>query len=225
MLPDGADAVIDRRAWTVPPIFQWLQRTGDVPDDDMLRTFNMGIGLIVVCAPETRARADRRRWPRRASRGARAHWTIEDGGRGVQLPVTASVAGTASAGDWRPDLGPRQQPAGAHRRHRATASSTRGSRSSSRTGRTPAGWIARARPASRRWCSIIARSPTRDDYDAAPGAGTARAPRLAGLSRRLHAPDRRAAARRVPERILNMHPSLLPAFPGVDAQRRRSSTA
>jgi phosphoribosylformylglycinamidine cyclo-ligase len=31
-------------------IFQWLQRTGDVADEDMLRTFNMGIGLIIACA-------------------------------------------------------------------------------------------------------------------------------------------------------------------------------
>jgi phosphoribosylformylglycinamidine cyclo-ligase len=49
ILPEGTSAVIDRSAWEVPPIFQWLQRTGDVPDDDMLRTFNMGIGLIVAC--------------------------------------------------------------------------------------------------------------------------------------------------------------------------------
>ena len=34
----------------MPPIFEWLQRTGDVPDADMLRTFNMGIGLIIVCS-------------------------------------------------------------------------------------------------------------------------------------------------------------------------------
>lgn len=49
ILPDGTSAIIDRSAWKVPPIFQWLQRTGGVPDDDMLRTFNMGIGLIVAC--------------------------------------------------------------------------------------------------------------------------------------------------------------------------------
>jgi phosphoribosylformylglycinamidine cyclo-ligase len=50
ILPEGTAAVIDRSAWQVPPIFQWLQRSGSVSDDDMLRTFNMGIGLIVVCA-------------------------------------------------------------------------------------------------------------------------------------------------------------------------------
>jgi phosphoribosylformylglycinamidine cyclo-ligase len=50
IFPAGTAAVIDRQAWQVPAIFRWLQETGDVPDGDMLRTFNMGIGLIVVCA-------------------------------------------------------------------------------------------------------------------------------------------------------------------------------
>jgi phosphoribosylformylglycinamidine cyclo-ligase len=50
ILPQGMQARIDRGAWTVPAIFQWLQRTGEVPDEDMVRTFNMGIGLIVACA-------------------------------------------------------------------------------------------------------------------------------------------------------------------------------
>ena len=56
ILPDDTSAAIDRSAWKVPPVFQWLQRTGGVPDADMLRTFNMGIGLIVACA----ARDERR---------------------------------------------------------------------------------------------------------------------------------------------------------------------
>jgi phosphoribosylformylglycinamidine cyclo-ligase len=50
ILPPGTGAVVDRAAWEVPALFRWLQRTGNVPDDDMFRTFNMGIGLIVVCA-------------------------------------------------------------------------------------------------------------------------------------------------------------------------------
>jgi phosphoribosylformylglycinamidine cyclo-ligase len=49
ILPGGLAAAVDRGSWIVPPIFAWLQRTGAVPDRDMLRTFNMGIGLIVVC--------------------------------------------------------------------------------------------------------------------------------------------------------------------------------
>ncbi len=48
MLPAEVAAAIDRSAWRVPPIFAWLQRTGGVPDVDMLRTFNMGIGLVVA---------------------------------------------------------------------------------------------------------------------------------------------------------------------------------
>ena len=52
IIPSGMHAVIDRRSWTVPAIFQWLQRTGSVPDEDMMRTFNMGIGLVIACARE-----------------------------------------------------------------------------------------------------------------------------------------------------------------------------
>ena len=48
ILPHGTAAVVDPRAWEVPPIFRWLQEAGNVPAADMLRTFNMGIGLILV---------------------------------------------------------------------------------------------------------------------------------------------------------------------------------
>jgi phosphoribosylformylglycinamidine cyclo-ligase len=48
VLPHGTAAVIDASAWEIPPIFRWLQRSGQVPIDDMMRTFNMGIGLIIV---------------------------------------------------------------------------------------------------------------------------------------------------------------------------------
>jgi phosphoribosylformylglycinamidine cyclo-ligase len=49
MLPESRLALIDRSSWPVPPIFQFLARAGDVPDDEMLRAFNMGIGMIVAC--------------------------------------------------------------------------------------------------------------------------------------------------------------------------------
>ena len=48
ILPHGTAAVVDAASWTVPPIFTWLQQAGRVPVDDMLRTFNMGIGLVIV---------------------------------------------------------------------------------------------------------------------------------------------------------------------------------
>ena len=82
VLPEGLEAVIDRRAWAVPAIFQWLQRTGSVPDDDMLRTFNMGIGLIVVCAAEHAAQIVED-LGRAGEPGAREIGRIEDGRRGV----------------------------------------------------------------------------------------------------------------------------------------------
>ena len=51
VLPEGAGARIESSAWSVPPLFTWLQRTGGVAGDEMMRTFNMGIGLIVIAAP------------------------------------------------------------------------------------------------------------------------------------------------------------------------------
>jgi phosphoribosylformylglycinamidine cyclo-ligase len=50
ILPHGTAAVVDTAAWEVPPLFRWLQDSGNVPVEDMLRTFNMGIGLIIVTA-------------------------------------------------------------------------------------------------------------------------------------------------------------------------------
>jgi len=52
ILPAGTAARIQMSAWTVPPVFTWLQKSGDVPTSDMLRTFNMGIGLIVAAAAD-----------------------------------------------------------------------------------------------------------------------------------------------------------------------------
>jgi phosphoribosylformylglycinamidine cyclo-ligase len=49
IMPERHGATIDRRSWQVPAVFEWLRRQGNVPDEDMLRTFNMGIGLIVIC--------------------------------------------------------------------------------------------------------------------------------------------------------------------------------
>jgi phosphoribosylformylglycinamidine cyclo-ligase len=52
VLPPGTHARIDRSTWDPPAVFRWLQQAGGVPDADMLRTFNMGIGLILACAPD-----------------------------------------------------------------------------------------------------------------------------------------------------------------------------
>jgi phosphoribosylformylglycinamidine cyclo-ligase len=50
-LPEGRTFHLDRTSWTVPPLFTWLQRGGGIADAEMFRAFNMGVGLIIVCAP------------------------------------------------------------------------------------------------------------------------------------------------------------------------------
>lgn len=51
VLPDHADAVVDVNSWTTPPIFDELQRLGQVSPDEMFRVFNMGIGMVLVVSP------------------------------------------------------------------------------------------------------------------------------------------------------------------------------
>ncbi len=51
VLPDHLDAVIDTSAWTVPPIFDFLQAQGKIDRDEMLRVFNMGVGFVLIVRP------------------------------------------------------------------------------------------------------------------------------------------------------------------------------
>jgi phosphoribosylformylglycinamidine cyclo-ligase len=48
ILPAGTAVEIRRDRWTAPPIFGLLARIGNVPENEMLRTFNMGIGMVVI---------------------------------------------------------------------------------------------------------------------------------------------------------------------------------
>jgi phosphoribosylformylglycinamidine cyclo-ligase len=50
ILPDGSALRLRRGSWPVPPVFPWLQALGSVPEGEMYRVFNMGIGLILVVA-------------------------------------------------------------------------------------------------------------------------------------------------------------------------------
>jgi phosphoribosylformylglycinamidine cyclo-ligase len=52
ILPKGMGAQVDLSTWTPPPLFEHLQQLGNVDQDEMLRTFNMGIGLIAVIPAE-----------------------------------------------------------------------------------------------------------------------------------------------------------------------------
>ena len=51
VLPDGVGAIVRRDTWTLPAVFQWLQSGGNIEDTEMLRTFNCGVGMILVTSP------------------------------------------------------------------------------------------------------------------------------------------------------------------------------
>ena len=59
ILPDGVSVEINRGSWHELPIFGMMQRLGNVDEKEMFRTFNMGIGMIVVCSEENREKVGR----------------------------------------------------------------------------------------------------------------------------------------------------------------------
>ena len=50
VLPEGCAAEIDLASWSVPPVFRLIAERGSIARDEMFRAFNMGVGMIVVCA-------------------------------------------------------------------------------------------------------------------------------------------------------------------------------
>ncbi len=48
VLPKGTGAVVELGTWPIPPVFTHLQQIGNVPQDDLMRTFNMGIGMVLA---------------------------------------------------------------------------------------------------------------------------------------------------------------------------------
>ncbi len=52
VLPEGLDLNVDWDSWERPEIFKLIQKTGNVPEEDMRRTFNLGIGLVAIVKPE-----------------------------------------------------------------------------------------------------------------------------------------------------------------------------
>ena len=56
ILPQGLAARLDDGAWKVPPIFPLIQAEGTVPEREMYRVFNMGLGMVLVCSPQDVAR-------------------------------------------------------------------------------------------------------------------------------------------------------------------------
>ena len=52
VLPEHCKAELNRANWPQPAIIDWLQQAGDIDDEELLRTFNCGLGMVVVVAPE-----------------------------------------------------------------------------------------------------------------------------------------------------------------------------
>jgi phosphoribosylformylglycinamidine cyclo-ligase len=81
VVPAGLEVVLKSGAWPVPPIFEVIQRGGDVSFEEMHRVFNMGIGLVVFAAPDDVPRISRA-WKDR-NQGWFAIGNVRRGGRGV----------------------------------------------------------------------------------------------------------------------------------------------
>jgi len=54
VLPSGVKAQIDLASWPVPPIFKYLAKVGKIDGDELLHSFNMGVGMILVVPPAQR---------------------------------------------------------------------------------------------------------------------------------------------------------------------------
>jgi phosphoribosylformylglycinamidine cyclo-ligase len=57
VLPDGLEAVLERRGWHRDPVFDWLQQVGRIESGEMYRTFNCGIGMVAVVPKEQASQA------------------------------------------------------------------------------------------------------------------------------------------------------------------------
>jgi phosphoribosylformylglycinamidine cyclo-ligase len=53
VLPEGSCAVIDGNSWSLPPVFEWLQSAGNIESNEMYRTFNCGVGMVICVSPES----------------------------------------------------------------------------------------------------------------------------------------------------------------------------
>jgi phosphoribosylformylglycinamidine cyclo-ligase len=79
VLPRGCRAVVRKGSWKIPPVFEEIRRRGNVPRKDMWRTFNMGIGMVIVVRPNAVELA------RRVLPQARVIGEIVRGKQGVDL--------------------------------------------------------------------------------------------------------------------------------------------
>jgi phosphoribosylformylglycinamidine cyclo-ligase len=57
VLPEGVVAEIEAGSWPLPEVFRWLAQAGDVAEEEMLRVFNCGLGMVLVVAQADAAMA------------------------------------------------------------------------------------------------------------------------------------------------------------------------
>jgi phosphoribosylformylglycinamidine cyclo-ligase len=81
VLPEGCAAAIDRRTWSVPPVFSFIAEHGGIARDEMFRAFNMGVGLVIACG---------------ASDGERTLELLRDSGETGAIAIGQIVAGDRS---------------------------------------------------------------------------------------------------------------------------------
>jgi phosphoribosylformylglycinamidine cyclo-ligase len=82
-LPDGLRAMVERESWTVPRIFSEVQWLGQVEDAEMLRVFNLGLGMVIIVSPDSAD--DALDALRVAGQNAMVVGWVEAGERGVEL--------------------------------------------------------------------------------------------------------------------------------------------
>jgi phosphoribosylformylglycinamidine cyclo-ligase len=83
VLPDGLEAILERRSWRREPVFDWLQQQGKIADAEMYRVFNCGIGMTVHVSANDAQRAIG--VLREAGQEARVIGEIRSGTRGVVI--------------------------------------------------------------------------------------------------------------------------------------------
>ncbi len=211
VLPDGFEVALHRRSWARDPVFDWLAATGKIAATEMYRTFNCGIGMIVVVAPSDvdaalaqlavhgRNRDDHwRRRSRHARRGDR---------RVSELPVAVVISGRGS----NMEAIARASLSGASRYRVVRVIADRDS----------AGGLARAATLGIPTSVVpVKQFADRASFDAALAAeldaSGARLVALAGFMRILSA----EFVQRFEGRLLNIHPSLLPKYKGLDTHAR-----
>src|SRR5690606_5513576 len=73
VVPEGLGVSVDASSWPLPPVFDWLQREGNVAREEMWRTFNCGIGFVLIVDPRSAGGIEAE-----LSRLGLAHWRIGD---------------------------------------------------------------------------------------------------------------------------------------------------